>query len=172
MPDRNRKQQNTTATAVDVTADNNDNDSCNKKGGEISETGPDFQGVNVCMNEGNIAITDIMASTCMEINSVGLSGAEVSEVMKSSGEHGAGTSQNGLIKPRPKWNRLLCMECGPVEETKGELSTSLGKRRVSAILEEDNADKMGIHGSKCGKTQDDLAIIAEAGVSEHLCQSQ
>jgi len=81
VPDRNRKQQNTTATAVDVTADNNDNDSCNKEGGEISETGPDFQGVNACMNEGNIAITDIMASTRMEINSVGLSGAEVSEVM-------------------------------------------------------------------------------------------
>ena len=108
----------------------------------------------------------------MEGNLVGPRSDEGSVVLKTSGENGAGSSQNGLIKPRPKWNRILCIECGPVEEVKGELSTSLGKRSVSAILEEDNADKMGIHGSKCGKTQDDLAIIAEAGVSEHLCQSQ
>ena len=108
----------------------------------------------------------------MEGNLVGPRSDEVSAVMKTSGEYGVGSSQNGPIKPQPKWNRILCMECGPVEEVKGELSTSLGKRSVSAILEEDNADSMGMHGLKRGKTQEFSEVIAEAGVSEHPCLSQ
>ena len=113
-----------------------------------------------------------MASTCMEGNLVGPRSDEVSAVMKTSGEYGVGSSQNGPIKPQPKWNRILCMECGPVEEVKGELSTSLGKRSVLAILKEDNADSMGMHGSKHGKTQEVSEVIAKAGVSEHPCLSQ
>lgn len=141
----------------------------NNKGGEISVIGPDSQGVNACMIKGDVTVTELMASTCMESNSVGLGGAEVSEVLKSSGEPGIGNSKNGPSKPRPKWNRLLCMDYGLVEETKGELVTSLGKRNVSAILEEDNVDNIGMHGSKRGKTQNDLEVVAEARVSEHPC---
>lgn len=139
----------------------------NNEVGEISVTGSDSQRVNAY-----VTVTELMASTCMESNSVGPSGAEVSEVLKSNGEHGIGNSQNGPSKPRPKWNRLLRMDCGPVKETKGELVTSLGKRNASAILKEDNANSIGMHGSKRGKTQNDLEVFAEAGVSEHPCQSQ
>ena len=108
----------------------------------------------------------------MEGNLVGPRSDEGSAVLKTSGEYGAGSSQNGLIKSQPKWNRILRMECGPVEEVKGELSISLGKRSVLAIMEEDNADSMGMHGSKHGKTQEVSEVIAEARVSEHPCLSQ
>ena len=156
----------------DVSADKNGNDLSNNEGGEISVTGPDSLGVNACLIMGDVTVTELMASTCMESNSVGPGGAEVSEVLKPSEEHGIGNSKNGPSKPQPKWNRLLRMDCGPVEETKGELVTSLGKRNASTILEEDNVDSIGMHGSKRGRTQFDLEVFAEAGVSKHPCQSQ
>ena len=108
----------------------------------------------------------------MESILVGPGGAEAKEELFSKGEHGLGKSHNGPCKPRPKWNRLLRMDCGPTEETSGDLVTYLGKRSASAIMEEENADSVGMHGSKRGKTQNDLEIFVEAGVSEHPCQSQ
>ena len=172
VPSRDRKQQSMAVAVVDVTIDKNGNDLRNKKGGKILENGPDCQGVNACLNKGNVAVTRVMDSTRVEGNLVGPISDEGGAVLKTSGENGVGSSQNGLIKPRPKWNRLLRMECGPVEEVKGELATSLGKISVLAILEEVNADSMGMHGLKQGKTQEVLEVIAEARVSEHPCLSQ
>ena len=45
----------------------------------------------------------------------------------------AGSFHNGLIKQRPKWNRLLRMDCGLREEIKGDQAISLGKRSASAF---------------------------------------
>ena len=169
---RGRKQQTQVAAEDAASADKKGNDLRNNKDGEIPVTAADSPEVNACMIKGDVTVTKLMASTCMEGNSVGPGGAEAKDVLDSNGEHGLGKTQIGPSKPRPKWTRLLRMDCGPVEETKGELVKHLGKRSVSAIMEEENANNIGMHGSKRGKTQNDLEVFAEARVLEHPCQSQ
>ena len=137
-----------------------------------SATGPNIGGVNASVMERNEGVTNFMASTCMAINSVGPSKAEMSEVEQSNVEQVAGSVHNGPLKPRPKWNRLTRMEYGPGVENKGDLTTSLGKRSASTIWEEENAESLEVQGSKRGKVQDVLDDFFVAGVSKHPCQPQ
>ena len=53
---------------------------------ETSATGLDFQGINACMMERNVGVTDSGISTCMAFNSMGLSRADVSVAMQSKVE--------------------------------------------------------------------------------------
>lgn len=76
-------------------------------------------------------VTDVLPIECVEFKSENSNRVEESEVVPLSAEHVSDTLKDGLIKPKPKRTRLQCMDCGPIEGSKGKPTNSLGKRRDS-----------------------------------------
>ena len=56
----------------------------------------------------------------------------------------------GTYTPKPKWTRILRMDCGPGASKKGELKEILGKMASSQINKEEAVDEVKVHVEKKG----------------------
>ena len=72
---------------------------------------------------------------------------------------------------KPKWTRLIRMDCGP-GALKQSGSNEILRKRSSSQLNKGNVEDVGeVNAEKRVRYQDDQFTIAAAGVSEHPCRS-
>uniref|UniRef100_A0A7N2LGZ3 DUF4283 domain-containing protein n=1 Tax=Quercus lobata TaxID=97700 RepID=A0A7N2LGZ3_QUELO len=132
-------------------------------------TGTNFQAVTNLSNEETTSVTDNISP----INS-----ETILEVPATRGELHAGgeLTKNGPIvgnhTARPKWTRVIRMECGPRIAELCQRKEILGKRDSSQFNMQEAGDDEEMHVEKRGRVQDDQIHITAAGVPEHPCRSQ
>ena len=153
----------------------------------MSSTNPTEAGHHVngnCSNHG--AVTEVQAVTkpCIKEtwpvteNTISnhsesmLEDPAVCEKLNTEGEAIKNGPSGGNNITKPKWTRLIRMDCGPGASKQSGPNDTLGKRSSSQLNRGDVEDVGEVYAEKRVRYQDDQLTIEAAGVSEHPCRSQ
>ena len=96
----------------------------------------------------------------------------VCEKLNTEGEAINNGPSGGNNITKPKWTRLIRMDCGPGASKQSGPNDTLGKRSSSQLNRGDVEDVGEVYAEKRVRYQDDQLTIEAAGVSEHPCRSQ